>query len=159
MVFGSAGSGWSRNPGKLRYYEKPFPKNCQSRLAKVFSCSIFRSLFGWKWAALMLSLNFVSWWALAASQAIATEIISPVKTSFLRVMCWSIPKSLAICHGNGWSSSSTLWDWGIVARNYDKLCFLSILSRWWFQIFFIFTPTWGRFPFWLIFFRWVETTK
>ena len=22
-------------------------------------------------------------------------------------------------------------------------------SRWWFQTFFIFTPTWGRFPFWL----------
>ena len=32
-------------------------------------------------------------------------------------------------------------------------------SRWWFQIFFIFTPPWGRFPFWLIFFRWVETTN
>ena len=26
-------------------------------------------------------------------------------------------------------------------------------SRWWFQILFIFTPTWGRFPFWLIFFK------
>ena len=24
---------------------------------------------------------------------------------------------------------------------------------------FIFTPVWGRFPFWLIFFNWVETTK
>ena len=33
------------------------------------------------------------------------------------------------------------------------------ISRWWFQTFFIFTPTWGRFPFWLIFFRWVETTN
>ena len=32
-------------------------------------------------------------------------------------------------------------------------------ARWWFQMFFIFTPTWGRFPFWLIFFKWVETTK
>ena len=32
-------------------------------------------------------------------------------------------------------------------------------STWWFQIFFIFTPTWGRFPFWLIFFSWVETTN
>ena len=31
-------------------------------------------------------------------------------------------------------------------------------TRWWFQIFFIFTPTWGRFPFWLIFLKWVETT-
>ena len=33
------------------------------------------------------------------------------------------------------------------------------MTGWWFQIFFIFTPTWGRFIFWLIFFKWVETTK
>ena len=33
------------------------------------------------------------------------------------------------------------------------------LSRWWFQTYFIFIPTWGRFPFWLIFFKWVETTN
>ena len=32
-------------------------------------------------------------------------------------------------------------------------------SRWWFQIFFIFTPSWGRFLFWLMFFYWVETTN
>ena len=32
-------------------------------------------------------------------------------------------------------------------------------SRWWFQIFFAFTPTWGRFPFWLIIFKGVETTN
>ena len=31
-------------------------------------------------------------------------------------------------------------------------------SGWWFQIFFIFTPIWGRFPFWPIFFRWVGST-
>ncbi len=38
--------------------------------------------------------------------------------------------------------------------------FHSILStRWWFQTFFIFTPIWGRFPFWLVFLRWVETTN
>ena len=30
---------------------------------------------------------------------------------------------------------------------------------WWFQIFFIFTPTWGNDPIWLKFFRWVETTQ
>ena len=32
-------------------------------------------------------------------------------------------------------------------------------ASWWFQTFFIFTPIWGRLPFWLIFFRWVETTN
>ncbi len=26
-------------------------------------------------------------------------------------------------------------------------------ARWWFQLFFIFTPIWGRFPIWLIFFQ------
>ena len=34
-------------------------------------------------------------------------------------------------------------------------CKDSSFSRWWFQIFFDFTPIWGRFPFWLIFFNWV----
>ena len=32
-------------------------------------------------------------------------------------------------------------------------------SGWWFQIFVIFTPTWGNDPIWLIFFKWVETTN
>ena len=32
-------------------------------------------------------------------------------------------------------------------------------TGWWFQIFFSFTPIWGRFPFWLIFFNGVETTN
>ena len=39
----------------------------------------------------------------------------------------------------------------------------SFLWQWeagrWFQIFFIFTPIWGRFPIWLMFFRWVESTN
>ena len=32
-------------------------------------------------------------------------------------------------------------------------------SGWWFQRFFMFTPTWGNDPIWLICFRWVATTK
>ena len=35
----------------------------------------------------------------------------------------------------------------------------TLITGWWFQIFFIFTPTWGRFPIWLVFFRCVETTN
>ena len=42
-----------------------------------------------------------------------------------------------------------------ILKSYDLCC----QTRWWFQIFFIFTPIWGRFPFWPIFFRWVETTN
>ena len=33
------------------------------------------------------------------------------------------------------------------------------LTRWWFETFVIFTPTWGNGPNWLIFFKWVETTN
>ena len=32
-------------------------------------------------------------------------------------------------------------------------------ASWWFQTFFMFIPIWGRFPIWLIFFKWVETTN
>ena len=35
---------------------------------------------------------------------------------------------------------------------------VKLITRWWFQIFFMFTPIWGRFSIWLIFFKWVETT-
>ena len=44
----------------------------------------------------------------------------------------------------GWSK-----EWLFIV--YDTSC--------WFQTFFIFTTIWGRFPIWLIFFRWVETTN
>ena len=40
-----------------------------------------------------------------------------------------------------------------------KLLSFQKLPRWWFQICFIFTPTRGRFPFWLIFFNGVENTN
>ena len=36
---------------------------------------------------------------------------------------------------------------------------ITCMTGWWFQIFFIFIPTWGNDPVWLIFFRWVETTN
>ena len=35
--------------------------------------------------------------------------------------------------------------------------FCSSNTGWWFQIVFIFAPIWGRFPFWQIFFKGVET--
>ena len=42
------------------------------------------------------------------------------------------------------------WYWKMV---------VSWWTRWWFQRFFIFIPIWGRFQFWLIFFKWVEATN
>ena len=57
------------------------------------------------------------------------------------------------------------WKWAL--RRHEQFGYLSIwpqellevtFSGWWFQIFVIFTPTWGNDPIWLILFKWVETT-
>ena len=51
------------------------------------------------------------------------------------------------------------------SNNAACVCFLKMIStlinsaRWWFQIFFMFTPIWANDPIWLIFFNWVETTN
>ena len=58
-----------------------------------------------------------------------------------RVIKWGTPTLIARMNGTFEGSS------------------LNSASGWWFQRFFIFTPIWGRFPIWLIFFRWVETTN
>ena len=47
-----------------------------------------------------------------------------------------------------------------VAATVEKATWRQVCwSGWSFQIFLSFTPIWGRFPVWLIFFRWVETTN
>ena len=51
------------------------------------------------------------------------------------------------------------WKWlrNSLARPKKYLeCFF--FAGWWFQRFFLFTPTWGNDPIWLIFFKWIETT-
>ena len=42
--------------------------------------------------------------------------------------------------------------------NKKKLQLIIGIPRWWFQIFFMFTPIWGNDPIWLVFFRWVGST-
>ena len=62
----------------------------------------------------------------------------------------------------GWSSVTTYRDFGVIGplvSGMKKNVVVINSSGWWFQISFIFTPIWGRFPFWPIFFRWVETTN
>ena len=73
----------------------------------------------------------------------------------------------AVLGANGmrWSHD-IIHNWFWAARSGLVLAILCDLNEriqwftgWWFQIFFIFTPTWGRFPFWLTFLGWVETTN
>ena len=47
------------------------------------------------------------------------------------------------------------WDGGTLIINSINTPY----TRWWFPTLFIFIPIWGRFPIWLIFFRWVGTTN
>ena len=49
---------------------------------------------------------------------------------------------------------TTLMDWWFVAPNYGR-----IYPGGGFKHFLFSSLPWGRFPFWLIFFRWVETTN
>ena len=56
--------------------------------------------------------------------------------------------------GNGPFLGEMLGFWVVYQNN-----IIIINIRLWFQIFFIFTPTWGNDPIWLIFFKWVETTN
>ena len=55
------------------------------------------------------------------------------------------------------------WKWWFRPISQVKVWFIiqlkRPLTRWWLQICFISTPIWRRFPFWLIFFKWVETTN
>ena len=62
----------------------------------------------------------------------------------------------------GWSIKiwcSVLFSMFIVSlQNISNMqCLNRFITGLWFQIFFIFTPIWGRFPIWLIFFKGVET--
>ena len=54
---------------------------------------------------------------------------------------------------------SVIYDiYDIYLRNVHLASLALSKTGWWFQIFFIFNPIWGRFPFWLIFFKWVGLT-
>ena len=76
------------------------------------------------------------------------------------------PKTGAACRPNGTAGSlrggTRCWS-GWVFKGWVHICPCEVnfnYCRWWqLKYFFIFTPSWGRFPIWLIFFRWFETTN
>ena len=74
-----------------------------------------------------------------------------VSTPGLTSICLSPGSQHGSCHENrGRAQSSRRL--GCSASLWGNGC-LQPLTRWWFQIVFIFTPTWRRFPFWRIFFQ------
>ncbi len=87
------------------------------------------------------------------------------KVPIASIMSIQIPRSfcraaiLRFCQHSGKQDSRKGRYWAIWKWN-KRLAFGDgLFTRCWFQTFFIFTPIWGRFPFWLIFFKGVETTN
>ena len=80
------------------------------------------------------------------------------------VFCWSTAilwkfGAFAVFVTEAWVSSQNCRRITFHLSGWQPWCFAWSNTRWWFQIFVIFIPTWGNDPFWLIFFRWVETTN
>ena len=67
---------------------------------------------------------------------------------------WGGISSRGWCWGK-WSPSFIVW----LGQKKGDAILPIYRTRWWFQIFFIFIPTWGDDPIWLIFFKGVETTN
>ena len=73
---------------------------------------------------------------------------------------WRIPRK---CGALGWILPNDLTVsgcWGVIQHD---ICWVQPapprMTGWWFQRFFIFTPTWGKkHPIWLILFKWVGST-
>ena len=77
--------------------------------------------------------------------------ISPGRSAVVRDAQWD------------WSQGTTKSKVQVVEVVHCFRCIASMFNKkyrtgWWFQTFFIFTPTWGNHLIWLIFFKWVETT-
>ena len=79
---------------------------------------------------------------------------------------WRGPVPLAVGGACGGLATQSCWSHGagVVFRGMGRLGKMvgtvgEIMTGWWFQIFFMFIPTWGNDPIWLIFFKWVETTN
>ena len=80
------------------------------------------------------------------------ELFPSIKESQIQVLEGHHPR---VCKEVRWFSSLV----NSINPSNEWLLTWHKFAGWWFQIFFIFTPIWGRFLFWLIFFRWVETTN
>ena len=102
----------------------------------VWTWSILNAGFwgAWFWTTTWKPLIFSEWTFFSSKNLLL--VASSKKTRPLKV-------------SKAWNSSQ------FRAQNMARRCH----TRLWFQIFFIFIPTWGRFPFWLIFLKWVETTN
>ena len=103
-----------------------------------------------------ICINHHNSWRRSSSHCL--WVFCPIASMRITKPCWS---ALETRRPSSPRATRGCWCHGCVAGNYDRTTGVCWKRRtgWWFQMFFIFTPTWGRFPFWLIFFKGVETTN
>ena len=68
--------------------------------------------------------------------------------------CWDLAVVVKIHHWVMWGHPQTM-----ETQKTPEDFYGWNITGWWFQMFFMFIPIWGRLPFWLIFFKGVETTN
>ena len=71
------------------------------------------------------------------------------------VVSWTCLAESLFAHTDTW----LVYDHHLTFQTFQVSVFCITITRWWFQTLFIFIPISGRFPIWLIFFRWGETTN
>ena len=128
-----------------KYCEENAKRN---RFAEVLIVQIWALIWGWGEICEILHVLYTTTWkGISLSRWVWCDPQALLNLC-AQDECKALVKLLPVVMGrsSGWSNGcpylNATWKAG-----------------WWFQIFFIFTPTWGRFPSWLMFFRWVETTN
>ena len=123
--------------------------------------SFFRIKFGWHtlnfWGVLYISNaapNAWLFWPKKTSQPVVYRARScgKVGSNFNQLPIF-FPTKIAVLIKGLWHKGS--WLLAFVFLVGDRELFWVVVSH----IFLFFTTIWGRFPFWQVFFRWVETTN
>ena len=134
--------------------------------------------FGVTWARKRTELDFLSTWVFTSCCisvsciSICIKEVSPLKLRYFSYVFLGNVKPCTTKNNDPdldkpgikeLDTLAALW----VTKWLDCRCRWGLFFVWggrwclggFFKYFGIFTPIWGRFPFWLIFFRWVETTN
>jgi len=150
---------WTIRPWKLKmqWHRGPHATFSYPKKGRVFGREM-GPLLSWKsegWWNIYKSASSHTWWCVIiltsrSFDSFGWVVYQQVICSFL-LSPWCQPQML--------KESLQYFHSKRILFCYWEVMIPTFWSRWCFQIFFIFTPIWGSFPFWLIFFNWAETTK
>ena len=139
-------------PWKRRSLLRPLAPKALMPVSRTVLCDLwmFSGQSSWDlrvsgWVLLVSFLQVAGWfWRMRPWGSRDTSRTTPpslVTSCDRRLLLFDKATSRRRC---GMMGSYSSWQW---------------VAGWWFQTVFMFTPTWGNDPIWLIFFKWVETTN